>query len=231
MQRKKVGIIGGLGYTSTLEYYRNIIEESLLYTKSDEYPELVITSLNMTEIMTMLENESYEQLTLCLCKNIQDLENAGADFAVIASNTPHIVFDKLSQISPLPLISIVDVTAEAILRCGYKNVLLTGTKFTMKNQFYKKALESHGIKCTVPNDIDIEKIQDIIFPELENGIINQEKKQDFITLCEKYISDEVQAVVLGCTELPLLIQNTDLNFPIINTMKLHIEAIVHKIYE
>ena len=107
MQKRKVGIIGGLGYASTLEYYRCIVEESLQYTKSDEYPELVITSLNMTEILTLIEKQSFEQLTLRLCRAVQELKNAGADFALIASNTPHIIFDRLSEISLLPLISIV----------------------------------------------------------------------------------------------------------------------------
>lgn len=230
MQRKKVGIIGGLGYASTLEYYRRIVEESLQYTKSDEYPELIIISLNMTEILALIEKQLFEQLTLRLCKAVQELKNAGADFAVIASNTPHIVFDRLSEISLLPLISIVNVAVDAAVRCGYKNVLLTGTASTMRNDFYKSSFESHGIKCTVPDDSDIEIINGIIFPDLENRVIKPEHKQKFIALCEKYIADGVEAVVLGCTELPLLIQSGDISVPIIDTMKLHIDAAVCEIY-
>lgn len=230
MQKRKVGIIGGLGYASTLEYYRSIVEESLQYTKSDEYPELVITSLNMTEILTLIEKQSFEQLTLRLCRAVQELKNAGADFALIASNTPHIIFDRLSEISLLPLISIVNVTVDAAVRCGYKSVLLTGTAFTMKNDFYKSNLEKHGIKCIVPNDADIEVINNIIFPDLENRIIKPESKRQFTALCEKYIADGAQAVILGCTELPLLIQSGDISVPIINTMKLHIDAAVREIY-
>ena len=163
MQRRKVGIVGGLGYMSTLEYYRGIMKESQTYTKSGEYPELVIASLNIADMMRMLEKGFYEQVTWYLYQAIQDLRKARADFAVIASNTPHIVFNQLSRISPLPLISIVDVTSQAVSRCGYSNVLLTGTAFTMKNRFYKDNLESHGIKCTVPNAEDIETIHNIIF--------------------------------------------------------------------
>lgn len=230
MHRKKVGIIGGLGYASTLEYYRGIVEESVRYTNSNEYPELVITSLNMTEIVALIEKQSFEQLTQRLCKAVQELKNAGADFAVIASNTPHVVFDRLSEISVLPLISIVNVAVDAVLRCGYKNILLTGTAFTMKNGFYKNRLENHGIKCSVPNELDIEVINNIIFPDLENGIITQEHKQKFTALCEKYVAAGVQAVILGCTELPLLIQDGDISVPIINTMKLHVDAVVREIY-
>lgn len=230
MHRKKVGIIGGLGYASTLEYYRGIVEESVRYTNSNEYPELVITSLNMTEIVALIEKQSFEQLTQRLCKAVQELKNAGADFAVIASNTPHVVFDRLSEISVLPLISIVNVAVDAVLRCGYKNILLTGTAFTMKNGFYKNRLENHGVKCSVPSDSDIEVINNIIFPDLENGIITQEHKRNFTALCEKYVAAGVQAVILGCTELPLLIQDGDISVPIINTMKLHVDAVVREIY-
>ena len=230
MQRRKVGIVGGLGYMSTLEYYRGIMKESQTYTKSGEYPELVIASLNIADVMRMLEKGFYEQVTWYLYRAIQDLRKARADFAVIASNTPHIVFNQLSEISPLPLISIMDVTSQAISRCGYSNVLLTGTAFTMKNRFYKDNLESHGIKCTVPNAEDIETIHNIIFPDLENGIVKPEKKREFITLCEKYVPKGIQAIILGCTELPLLINDGDMQVPIIDTMKLHISAIVDEIY-
>ena len=230
MQRRKVGIVGGLGYMSTLEYYRGIMKESQTYTKSGEYPELVIASLNIADMMRMLEKGFYEQVTWYLYQAIQDLRKARADFAVIASNTPHIVFNQLSRISPLPLISIMDVTSQAISRCGYSNVLLTGTAFTMKNRFYKDNLESHGIKCTVPNAEDIETIHNIIFPDLENGIVKPEKKREFITLCEKYVPKGIQAIILGCTELPLLINDGDMQVPIIDTMKLHISAIVDEIY-
>ena len=230
MQGKKVGIVGGLGYMSTLEYYRGIMKESQTYTKSGEYPELVIASLNIADVMRMLEKGFYEQVTWYLYRAIQDLRKARADFAVIASNTPHIVFNQLSEISPLPLISIMDVTSQAVSRCGYSNVLLTGTAFTMKNRFYKDNLESHGIKCTVPNAEDIETIHNIIFPDLENGIVKPEKKREFITLCEKYVPKGIQAIILGCTELPLLINDGDMQVPIIDTMKLHISAIVDEIY-
>jgi aspartate racemase len=230
MQGKKVGIVGGLGYMSTLEYYRGIMKECQTYTNSGEYPELVIASLNIADVMRMLEKGFYEQVTWYLYRAIQDLRKARADFAVIASNTPHIVFNQLSEISPLPLISIMDVTSQAISRCGYSNVLLTGTAFTMKNRFYKDNLESHGIKCTVPNAEDIETIHNIIFPDLENGIVKPEKKREFITLCEKYVPKGIQAIILGCTELPLLINDGDMQVPIIDTMKLHISAIVDEIY-
>lgn len=231
MQRNKVGIIGGLGYISTAEYYRKIIEKSMDYTKSNDYPELLITSLNMTDILDFIEREAYEQLTWYLYRCVQNLKKAGADFAVIASNTPHIVFDKLSRMSPIPLISIIDVTIDEITRCGYKNVLLTGTAFTMKNSFYKDSLESHGIKCTVPDNAEIDAIHNTIFPELENGIVNEQKKADFIAVCEKYAARGAEAVILGCTELPLLLKDGDISIPVINTMELHIEETVRKLYD
>lgn len=231
MQRNKVGIIGGLGYISTAEYYRKIIEKSMDYTKSNDYPELLITSLNMTDILDFIEREAYEQLAWYLYRCVQNLKKAGADFAIIASNTPHIVFDKLSRMSPIPLISIIDVTIDEITRCGYKNVLLTGTAFTMKNSFYKDSLESHGIKCTVPDNAEIDAIHNTIFPELENGIVNEQKKADFIVICEKYAASGVEAVILGCTELPLLLKDGDISIPVINTMELHIEETVRKLYD
>ena len=230
MQRNKVGIIGGLGYISTTEYYRKIIEKSMDYTKSNDYPELLITSLNMTDILDFIEREAYEQLAWYLYRCVQNLKKAGADFAIIASNTPHIVFDKLSRMSPIPLISIIDVTIDEITRCGYKNVLLTGTAFTMRNPFYRVKLISHGINCIVPDNAEIDAIHNIIFPELENGIVNEQKKADFIAVCEKYAARGAEAVILGCTELPLLLKDGDVSIPVINTMELHIEETVRKLY-
>jgi aspartate racemase len=184
----------------------------------------------MKDILDFIEREAYEQLTWYLYRCVQNLKKAGADFAIIASNTPHIVFDKLSRMSPIPLISIIDVTIDEITRCGYKNVLLTGTAFTMKNSFYKDSLESHGIKCTVPDNAEIDAIHNIIFQELENGIVNEQKKADFIAVCEKYAARGAEAVILGCTELPLLLKDGDVSIPVINTMELHIEETVRKLY-
>lgn len=228
------GIVGGLGPASTVDYYNGIINGYRKAVQQDVYPRIVINSVNMTDIIADVAAKSYGSLTAKLETAVQQLKNAGADFALISSNTPHVVFDELEKVSPLPLISIVDETVSYTAARGWKRVLFTGTLFTMNNTFYPEKFAKAGIECIMPAPEDREKINHIIFPDLEAGIVTPEMKTRFNEVCNPIINSSadagkpVDAVVLGCTELPLLIHDGDMPLPLVNTTAVHISAVVKR---
>lgn len=228
--QKCVGIIGGLGPASTLDYYKGIIKKFKIAKDKEVYPPILLNSLNMTEIIGFIESREYDKLTIKLIEAINQVKNAGADFVAISSNTPHIIFNQLEERSPLPLISIVEATAEYIKEHKFKKVLLTGTSFTMNNSFYQKTLNKYDIKCITPNEEDKIAIQNIIFPNLENGVIIPEDKEIYLKIVNKIKNeDNIDGIILGCTELPLMIKQEDLAIPLINTTEIHIDKIVKEL--
>jgi aspartate racemase len=228
------GIIGGLGPASTTDYYNGIINGFRAAAQEDIYPRLIVYSVNMTDILADVSAKRYDLLAEKLADTVQQLKNAGADFALIASNTPHVVFDRLKKISPLPLISIVDATVAYTAAHNWKRVLFTGTLFTMNNTFYPESFGEAGIECIMPSPEARQKIHSIIFPDLEQGIVTPEMKARFQAVCNPIIAAAesagrpVDAVVLGCTEIPLLIHDGDLPVPVINTTAVHIAAAVER---
>jgi aspartate racemase len=226
---KTIGIIGGLGPESTLEYYKGIINGYRNIKGEEHYPQIYINSINMTEMLNYVKNNEYEKLTNMLVMNIIKLKNIGADFVAIASNTPHVVIDKIIKKVPISIVSIVEETCKYAQIKKLKKVLLTGTLFTMNSEFYQKQFEEYNINCIVPDDIEKEIIQNIIFPELEDGIINKMSKRKFVEICNNKIRTEsIDGIVLGCTELPLLIKENDFEICILNTMEIHINSIIKK---
>jgi aspartate racemase len=224
---KTVGIIGGIGPESTVYYYQRVIKEFQKRTKSLHYPNINIASIDMTEMLSYEENREYNELVNMLRLAVDRLRKASSDFVVIASNTPHVVFDRLEKVAAVKLISIVDSTCEYIKNKGYKKALLTGTLYTMQENFYNKYAIMHHFDLIVPSKEDMLSIQDVIFPELEEGIIIPEKKEKYIKIVEKYaIEQDIDCVILGCTELPLMISDKDVSIPAINTSEIHVQKIV-----
>ena len=227
---KKIGILGGLGPASTIEYYRKIINGYRNVTNDGNYPQLFINSVNMTEMLHYVASNDYEKLIHFLLAGIRELESIGADYIAIASNTPHIVIDDLIEKSAVPLISIVEETCKRAKNEHLKRVLWTGTLFTMNNNFYKNAFDKYNIECITPDDSEKEVIHNIIFPNLENGIIIEKDKQVLKELCNKIIRERnVDGIVLGCTELPLILNNDDFDICVLDTMEIHIKSILKKI--
>ena len=227
---EKVGIIGGIGPESTLDYYKDIIRGYRKKINKDEYPQILINSINMTKMLSFVKNKNYANLIDFLVTEIGYLRNAGADFAVIASNTPHVVFDEVNKLSSIPLVSIVEATAQKAVSLNLKKLLLIGTGFTMKSNFYQDCISKYSISVFVPSNKEQEIIHNIIFPELEEGIVIPEKKSQLINICNKIINKEnVDGIILGCTELPLMIKDNDFKITVLNTTKNHVEVIVNKI--
>jgi aspartate racemase len=224
---KIIGILGGMGPESTVDYYKGIINEYRKINGPNNYPQIYLNSINMTEMLDFVRQKRYEELTDYLVSNIRRLKNIGADFVAISSNTPHIVIDKIIERVDVPIINIVEETRKTAQNMKLKKVLLTGTLFTMNSTFFQKEFNGNNIECIVPNDREKEIIQNIIFPDLENGIINEKDREIFIKICNKKIIEEnIDGIILGCTELPLLIKETEFNIGVLNTMEIHINAIV-----
>jgi len=228
---KKVGIVGGTGPEATLAYYQSILAKVQERLGNQEVlPELFIASIDMYRIFQLLETNRHADLVDYLTKAVQSLERAGADFAVLSANTSHIVFEQVQKQANIPLISIVEATCAEAAAQELAKVGLIGTEFTMEHDFYQKTFAQHGIEVVVPEAEDQQYIHQKIVDELERGVVKPETKEQFLKMIEKLAAaHELQGIILGCTELPLLIKPADLQLPQLNTTAIHVNHIVDEI--
>ncbi|MDD2851138.1 MAG: amino acid racemase [Desulfuromonadaceae bacterium] len=224
---KLIGIIGGLGPESTVDYYKSIID-SFRTEGSLAAPEMVIYSVDMEEVLALVSRQEWNSLIYLLVAKIKALHRAGADFAVISANTPHIVFDEVQAKSPVPLLSIVTATLDKTMELGLKNVGLLGTKFTMQSNFFSPHFSARGVSVVVPSAADQDYIHDKLMTEIERGIITGETRKGLLAVIERMISvEKIDGVILGCTELPLILDTGDFGIPFLNTTAIHVESIVN----
>ena len=215
---KKIGLVGGIGPASTVEYYLGLIQKSLNEQKNSMYPEIVIDSVNMLKHDVALEHGDYSALGEYLLFSLSHLKAAGAEVAAITANTEHIVRDKICDHFPLPVISIVEETVKELQRRCFKKALIFGTESTFRSGLYEKALTANGIKAIIPSNAEITLLGKLIYPNLENGIVIPSDKEKMVALANKYIAKEnIDALILGCTELPLAIRPEDIDVSIVNT--------------
>ena len=225
---KRVGIIGGIGPESTVDYYKLII--GAFHEKHAElgYPEIIIYSANLSSLMRILEANDWETLTDWLLEKVVALHKAGAEFAVIGSNTPHIVFDKVSSRSPIPMLSIIEETRKNAQIRGFKKLGLLGTRFTMESDFFKKPFGDNEMVVVVPEKEDQELIHHRLFSEIELGIIKDSTRKELLSIVKKMIDrHSIDALILGCTELPLILNKDEFGIPFLNTTAIHAESIVN----
>jgi len=224
---KQIGIIGGLGPEATIDYYKRIIAACRV-GQSLAAPEIIIYSINMEELLSLVAQRDWSKLISLLDSTIRALQRAGADFAAISANTPHIVFDEVREKSPIPLISIVTATLEKTKQLGLKKVGLLGTKFTMQANFFAPPFAAAGVEVMAPASDDREYIHDKLITEIELGIFTEETRQGLVAVVERMKqSDQIDGVILGCTELPLILGEGDCGIPSLNTTAIHVEAIVN----
>ena len=217
---KRIGILGGISYESTIKYYELILKKYYETNRDFYYPEIVIFSLDFQKF-TDFENENKRMYIKYIIEGINSLEKAGAEFILIAANSPHAVFEELEILSNIPLLSIVKVTAEKAKQEGMKKLLLLGIKFTMQSPFYQNACKRHGIEVIIPIEDEQDDINGIIFDELVIGVIKEESKNRLHNIISNY---EVDGVILGCTELPLILKQKDTDVKLLNTLELHVNA-------
>lgn len=230
---KKIGLIGGVGPESSIEYYRLIIKRFQSKLNTKDYPELTIHSINMTEMLSYVFNNQLDKLVDFLVDRIKTLELSEVDYGAIASNTPHIVFDKLAERTTIPLISIVEETCKVISTKKLKRVGLLGTKSTMINGFYNRVAERFGIDILIPDSDSQDYIHDKYMSELVFNIILPDTKQQLIEIVKELKEKElIQGLILGGTELPLILKQSDFSdIEIFDTTQIHVESIVTKMIE
>ena len=226
-----VGIIGGIGPESTIEYYRLIISSYLNKEKNGNYPQIIINSINMKKMLDLIGGNRLDELTDYLIDEVQKVAGAGADFALFASNTPHIVFNQVNTSSPLPLISIVEATCEKVKRLGLNRVGLFGTKFTMHNGFYDDVFSAHDITIVTPDEKAQDYIHDKYMGELVKGLVRDKTKQELLKIAHNLKeTDGIQGLILGGTELPLILKDSDVKeMPLVDTTRIHVEKIIKQL--
>lgn len=223
---KKIGLMGGLGPASTVEYYMGLVNMTLEHKGPECYPRIVIDSVDMGLYTELFEQNEYKAIGDLICDSLLTLKNAGCEVAAVTANTEHIVWDYVKDRLPMKTISIVDAVIEECKRNDYSKVVTFGTKWTLKSGLYENAFKKAGITPIVPDESDIEILGSIIYPNLENGIVIPEDKARMIQLAEKYIqAGDADALLLGCTEIPLMIKQGDVSVPVVDTMKVHVKAL------
>lgn len=224
---KKIGIIGGLSWQSTVDYYKIINEESNLRLGKKSTVEQIIWSTDLETKFNHVINGELDILADEFAEIAGGLEKAGADCVIMATNTMHLVFDKVAQSVNIPMIHIADPTAEAIKKAGFNKIALLGTSFTCTHPFYMGRLkEKFGIDCLVPTEEEKTEIQRVIEEELTFNIIKDSSRDYYLKVIDELAQQGAQGVILGCTEIQMLIKQEDTDLPVFDTTTLHAMAAV-----
>ena len=213
---------------STAKFYQLLIKKHFRKQQNQAYPEIIIYSMNFAKIKQLQQAKDKTAYIHKLTRGINSLEKAGAEFAVIAANTPHIVFPELIKNINIPLLHIVESTLNQAKKLGLQKLLLLGTQSTMQSSFYQEKFNKAKLQIITPSNKEQQKIDSIIFTELAKGIIEPESKNYFLQLISRY---ETDSVILGCTELQMLINQGDTKIKVLDTLSLHAEAALAYAYK
>ena len=225
---KTLGIIGGLGPESTLDYYQRIIALYRERTRDGGYPEFIINSVNLRKGLDLMDAGDLAGMADYLVEALGKLARAGAEFGIISANTPHIVFDEVALRAPIPLISIVEATCAAAKARNLKRLALFGTRYTMQATFYQKVFLREGIALLIPELDDQDYLHDKYFSELVPGKFLPETRAGLLAIVDRMkTKSDIDGVILAGTELPLILRDPDhKGIPFLDTTKIHVEAAV-----
>jgi aspartate racemase len=222
---KTIGLLGGMTCESTVPYYQIINRCINEYLGSEHSAKLILYSVDFEEIAVLMRTGQWDEEGRILGEAAARLEGAGAEFLVLCSNTTHKVAPIVETYVHIPLLHIVDVTAETIVRKGYHKVGLIGTQFTMEQSFYRSRLESkHGLEVIIPPEQDRALVDRVIGEELGRGKILETSRADYLRIIDDLARQGAEGVILGCTEIPLLVQQRDSNVPLFDTTAIHAQA-------
>lgn len=229
---KTAGLIGGMSWESTLEYYR-IINEKIKENLWDLHSgKILLFSVNFSEIEKLQHEWKWDELTKYMIEIAKKLEKWWADFIVICTNTMHKMADEIEKNINIPIFHIADATAKEIKKSWLKKIWLLGTKFTMEQNFYKWRLENnHNLEIIVPSEEERNEVHRIIYDELCAGKVYENSKNIYKKIIENLIKNGAEAVILGCTEITLLIKQNDVSIPVFDTTLIHSEKIAEKMLE
>ncbi|MFO7881467.1 MAG: amino acid racemase [Kosmotogaceae bacterium] len=218
---KTIGIIGGMSPESTIEYYRYIVHRYVSNYGDSSYPKIIIHSVSFQQFINWMNTNNTEAIEESLLIAAQSLESAGADFLIVATNTMHLYVDRIREECNLYFLEITEVVKQLILNKNYKKVGVIGTKTCMEKGLYQKALEESGIEVIVPSEKERSFINSVIFNELTKGIFLPKRKKQFENIINSLKERGARAVIMGCTEIPLLMRDHNMDIDLIDTTSLH----------
>lgn len=224
---KKIGLIGGMSWESTVDYYKILNSEVKKRLGTPHSAEIIMHSVDFAEIERLQAAGDWEELSSKMINLAKKLEKAGADMILICANTMHQMAPAVQAELEIPLLHIADAAAEKIKADGLNKVALLGTKYTMEGDFYKKRInDKYQIEVIIPKSEERDFIHQAIYQELVNGILKEETREKFKQIIERLKEQGVEGIILGCTEIPLLIKDQDSSIPVFNTTKLHAKKAV-----
>lgn len=225
---KTIGMLGGMSWESSLEYYRIVNEAIKSRLGGFHSADCLMYSVDFDEIEVLQHQDKWDELTEMMIAAAKRIEAGGAEMLIICTNTMHKMAPEMQAAIKIHLLHIADAAGEAIQAQGLNTVGLLGTKFTMEGDFYGKRLnERFGLNVLIPDEADREIVHNTIYGELVQGVINPESRQAFLIIIEKLKEKGAQGVVLGCTEIPLLVKQADVDIPVFDTTRIHAEAAVN----
>jgi aspartate racemase len=224
---KTIGLIGGMSWESSIVYYEIINKKVNELLGGFHSCKSVMCSVDFAEIEKLQHDDKWDELNEIMVQSAKQLERAGADLVVLCTNTMHLSSSEIVKNISIPFLHIAEAVGDEIVKRGLKKVGLLGTKFTMEKDFYKAVIHNKfGVEVIVPNSEDRNTVHKVIYEELVQGIINEESREAFIAIIGKLQDQGAQGVILGCTEIPLLISDTDVHIPTFNTTRIHAEKAV-----
>lgn len=223
---KRIGLLGGMSWESSIEYERIINEEVRRRLGGVHSADLVIRSYDFAEIEALQEAGDWDEAGRLLAADALALQSAGAELIVLCTNTMHKVAEAIEAVIDIPFLHLADATAAAVREAGISTVALLGTRYTMEQDFYRSRLEMHGLEVLVPDEPDRTMVHEVIFAELVRGIITDASKRRYLGAIEALRSAGAEGVIAGCTEIELLVQAEDLDCPYFPTTRLHALAAV-----
>lgn len=223
---KTIGLIGGVSWLSTAEYYKiinQVINQKLGGVSSAR---IIIYSVDFAEIKTLTDTGDWDSIAQIMCQAAQKLEAAGADCLLLGANTMHKIANKVQAAISIPLIHVAVATATAIKQKELQTVALLGTKYVMQQDFYRDTLAEQGLTVLIPEQSDIDYINNAIYSEFGKGIFTTEAKQMFLQIIDRLVSKGAEGVIFGCTEIPILLKQSDCRIPVFDTTFIHAEAAI-----
>jgi aspartate racemase len=225
---KTIGLIGGLSWESTSVYYHSINRSIQQQLGGIHSAKCLLYSFDFEEIAHLQRQGEWELATKRMIEAAKIVENGGADLIAICTNTMHLMANEVQEAIEVPLIHIVDCVVEEIKSKNISKVGLLGTRFTMEQSFYKERLNQNEIDVIIPEEEDRQIVHDVIFGELCKGIVKETSKEDYLTIIHKLMEAGAEGIILGCTEIPLLIQQNDTSIPLFDTTIIHANKMVEK---
>ena len=219
-----IGLLGGMSWESTAQYYAELNRGVQQRSRGQDAASILLHSFNFAEIKAMQSAGDWSTLAKRLSQAARSLEAAGAQAILICANTMHKVADAVQSEISIPLLHLADVTAAAVLKHGFTSAGLLGTRYTMEEDFYLKRLQTQGLKICVPHPAERKTVHDIIYQELVQGVFEPHSRQQYLEIMRNLQASGAEAIILGCTEIGLLIKSTDTDIPLFDTTHLHVQA-------